>query len=95
MQALQAVRMARVTLQGNRRRKFLIGRARTGFEVMKEDAAIRAALKEMRRGGVDLDRAPTEAMDLVLAANTPAEKDHPALRPRGGRRKNRTKYCIV
>ena len=49
MQAVQAVRMARVTLQGNRRRKLLIGRARTGFEVMKEDDAIRAALKEMRR----------------------------------------------
>jgi transcriptional regulator with XRE-family HTH domain len=87
MQALQAVRMARVTLQGNRRRKWLIGRARTGFEVMEEDAAIRAALKEMQRGGVDLDRAPKEAMDLVIAANTPAEPDHPALRPRGGRKR--------
>ncbi|MBS0530621.1 MAG: hypothetical protein JSS22_14720 [Proteobacteria bacterium] len=86
-QALQAVRMARVTLQGNRRRKLLIGRARTGFEVMEEDAAIRAALKEMRRGGVEIDRAPKEALDLVIAANTPAEPDHPALRPRGGRRR--------
>ncbi len=87
MQAVQAVRMARVTLQGNRRRKLLIGRARTGFQVMKEDDAIRAALKEMRGGGVDLDRAPKEAMDLVLAANTPAEKDHPALHPRGWKRR--------
>jgi transcriptional regulator with XRE-family HTH domain len=86
MQAVQAVRMARVTLQGNRRRKLLIGRARTGFEVMKEDDAIRAALKEMRGGGVDLDRAPKEAMDLLIKANTPAEKDEPALRPRGRRR---------
>ncbi len=89
MQALQAVRMARVTLQGNRRRKLLIGRARTGFEVMKEDDAIRAALKEMRRGGVDLDRAPKEALDLVIKANTPAEKDHPALHPRGWKMKRR------
>jgi hypothetical protein len=87
MQAVQAVRMARVTLQGNRRRKFLVGRARTGFEVMKEDDAIRAALKEMRRGGVDLDRAPKEALDLVIAANTPADPDHPALRPRGKKRR--------
>jgi transcriptional regulator with XRE-family HTH domain len=88
MQALQAVRMARVTLQGNRRRKLLIGRARTGFEVMEEDAAICAALKEMRRGGVDIDRAPQEALDLVIDANTPVEKDHPALRERGkGRRR--------
>jgi hypothetical protein len=86
MQALQAVRMARVTLQGNRRRKLLIGRARTGFEVMEKDAAIRAALKEMRRGGVDIDRAPQEALDLVIDANLPVEDDHPALRERGKRR---------
>jgi len=89
MQAVQAVRMARVTLQGNRRRKLLIGRARTGFEVMKEDDAIRAALKEMRGGGVDLDRAPKEAMDLVIKPNTPAEKDHPALHERGWKRGRR------
>jgi transcriptional regulator with XRE-family HTH domain len=86
VQALQVVKMARVTLQGNRRRKLLIGRARTGFEVMEEDAAIRAALKEMQRGGVDIDRAPQEALDLVIAANTPAEQEQQALRPRGRRR---------
>ena len=69
MQAVQAVRMARVTLQGNRRRKPLIWRLPTGFEVMEEDDAIRAALSNMNvGGGVDLDRAPKEAMDLVLAA---------------------------
>jgi transcriptional regulator with XRE-family HTH domain len=84
VQALQVVRMARVTLQGNRRRKWLIGSARTGAETMKEDEAIRAAIKEMHRGGVDIDRAPKEAVDLVIAANTPAEQ-HPALRERGGR----------
>jgi hypothetical protein len=50
---------------------------------MEEDAAIRAALKEMRRGGVDLDRAPKEVLDLVIDANLPAEDDHPALRERG------------
>lgn len=89
MQAMQAVRMARVTLQGNRRRKLLVGRARTGFEVMEEEQAIRAALRDMQRGGVDIDRAPKEALDLVIEANTPADPDHPALRKGGGRPSNR------
>jgi hypothetical protein len=47
-----------------------------------DDEAIRTALKEMRRSGVDIDRAPKEALDLVIAANVPVE-DHPALRERG------------
>jgi hypothetical protein len=47
---------------------------------------IRAALKEMRRGGVELDRAPQPALDLVIGAHTPPE-DHPALRPSGSRRR--------
>ena len=87
MQAFQAVKMARVTLQGNKRRKLLIGQARTGYQTMREDEAIRAALKEMQRGGVDLDRAPQEALDLVIEANTPEEQDHPALREREKRRR--------
>jgi hypothetical protein len=40
----------------------------------------------LRRGGVDIDRAPKETLDLVIDANMPAEEDHPALRPRGKRR---------
>ena len=83
VQALQVVKMARVTLQGNRRRKLLIGQARTGWQTMTEDEAIRAALREMHRGGVEIDRAPQEALDLVIEANTPVEPDHPALRARG------------
>jgi hypothetical protein len=39
----------------------------------------------MRRGGVDTDRAPKEAVELVIEAYVPVE-DHPALRPRGRRR---------
>jgi hypothetical protein len=50
------------------------------------DEAIRAALKEMRRGGVDIDRAPQAALDLLIDAHRPPEDDHPALRPRGRRR---------
>ncbi|MEH2475963.1 hypothetical protein V1281_002864 [Nitrobacteraceae bacterium AZCC 2161] len=49
------------------------------------DEAIRAALKEMRRGGVELDLIPQPALDLLIDAHTPPE-DHPALRPRGSRR---------
>jgi hypothetical protein len=37
----------------------------------------------MRRGGIDIDRAPQEALDLVIDANLPVEEDHPALRERG------------
>jgi hypothetical protein len=55
-----------------------------GWKVAR-DNAIRTALKEMQRGGVDLDRAPQEAVDMLIEANTPVE-DHPALRARGRRR---------
>lgn len=85
VQALQVVKMARTTAMGNKRRPFLIGTARTGWQTMKEDEAIRAALREMHRRGVEIDRAPQEAVDLVIDANTPMEDDHPALRPRGAR----------
>jgi hypothetical protein len=40
----------------------------------------------MRRGGVDIDRTPEDALDLVTDANLPVEEDHPALRERGKRR---------
>jgi hypothetical protein len=83
MQALQVLKMARLEAMGHRGR----GRRRTGptFSgawATERDNAIRTALKEMRRGGVDLDRAPKEALDMVIDANTPRE-DHPELKPRG------------
>jgi hypothetical protein len=82
-QALQVLRMARLEVRGNRgRRGPWIGPAVSGAWTAARDNAIRTALKEMRRGGVDLDRAPKEALDLVIDANTPVEDD-PALRPRG------------
>jgi transcriptional regulator with XRE-family HTH domain len=58
MQALQAVRMARVTLQGNRRRKLLIGRARTGFEVMEEDAGRSAPRSRSCTAAASISTAP-------------------------------------
>jgi hypothetical protein len=89
MQALQLVKMARLEAMGNRRRRprlFHVGEARTGLWASERDAAIRTALKEMRRGGVDIDRAPKEAVDLVIEAYLPVD-DHPALRPRGRKRR--------
>jgi hypothetical protein len=88
MQALQLVKMTRLEAMGNRRRRpglFSTSEARTGLWASERDAAIRTALKEMRRGGVDIDRAPQEAVDLVIEAYMPVE-DHPELRPRGRRR---------
>ena len=86
-QALQVLRMARLEAMGNRGRgRFRSGPTYSGDWATERDNAIRTALKEMRRGGVDLDRAPKEAVDMVIEANTPPE-DHPALRPRGSRRR--------
>jgi hypothetical protein len=88
VQALQVLKMARLEAMGNRRRRprlFSAGKARTGVWASEREAAIRTALKEMRRGGVDIDRAPKEALELLIEANVPVE-DHPALRPRGRRR---------
>jgi hypothetical protein len=58
---------------------------RTGAWTLSRDEAIRSALKELRRGGVDIDRAPKQALELVIAANVPVE-DHPA---NAGRRRRR------
>jgi hypothetical protein len=85
VQALQVVKMARLEAQGRRRRRRIVGPASTGASAYEREQAIRTALKEMRRGGVDLDRAPQDALDLLIEARTPLE-DHPALRPRGRRR---------
>jgi hypothetical protein len=84
-QALQVLRMARLEVMGNRRRRRVGGQPRTGAWTLSRDQAIRTALKEMRRGGVDIDRAPKEAMELLIEAKAPVE-DHPELRPRGRRR---------
>jgi hypothetical protein len=88
MQALQVVKMARLEAMGRRRpRRQIDMPARTGREMMARDDAIRTALKEMRRGGVDVTRIPDDAIALLEAAHTPPERDHPALRPRGARRR--------
>jgi hypothetical protein len=86
MQALTVLKMARLEAMGRRRRRRFAGEARTGAQTIAREAGIRHALTEMRRGGVDLDRAPQAALDLLTDAHTPPE-DHPALRPRGWRRR--------
>ena len=84
MQALQLLKMARLEAMGRRRRrKDWTGEPRTGRQWLSEQDAIRNAIKEMHRGGVTIDRAPKEAVDLVIDANLPP--DHPALRGRGRR----------
>lgn len=86
MQALQLLKMARVEAQGRRRRRAMFGPAETGAQWLSKQDAIKTALKEMRRGGVDIDRAPPEALELVMDAIPSPEDDHPALRQRGRRR---------
>jgi transcriptional regulator with XRE-family HTH domain len=86
MQALQVLRMARVEAQGRRRRPKWHGPTETGAQWLSRQEAIKTALKEMRRGGVDIDRAPPEALELVIDAIPSPEDDHPALRQRGKRR---------
>ncbi|WP_322517701.1 hypothetical protein SR870_09390 [Rhodopseudomonas palustris] len=89
MQALQVLKMARMEAMGRRRRRRDPAfRARTGHDWLSEEEAIRTALKEMRNFGVDVDRVPPEAMDLLIAAKRPAE-DHPALRPPKARKRRR------
>jgi hypothetical protein len=86
MQALQVVKMARLQALGRRGcgHRWPDPPGSGGWKVAR-DNAIHTALKEMRRGGVDIDRAPKEAVEMLIEANTPVE-DSPALRERGRRR---------
>lgn len=81
MQALQVLKMARLEAMGRRRRRKPAGERLTGASWMSRHEAVRMALREMRRGGVDIEKAPKEALDLVIDAKMPAE-DSPALRGR-------------
>lgn len=84
MQALQLLKMAKLEAMGRRRRrKYVDAPARTGLQYMSEQEATRTAIKEMHRGGVNVDAAPKEAVDLVLEAYRPP--DGVALRGRGRR----------
>jgi uncharacterized protein YerC len=79
LQALQVLRMARLEAMGNRRRGPWQSESRTGTWTMSREQAIGAVLKEMRRGGVDIDRAPKAALELLIEAKVP-EEDNSMLR---------------
>ena len=66
--------MARLEAQGrHRRRRDVVDEPRTGRETLSRNEALRAALKEMRRGGVDIDHVPQEAIDVLVDAKMPVE----------------------
>jgi hypothetical protein len=90
--ALELLKMAKLAAMGRRRRRRwdVVGEPRTGAAWMTRAQATRAALKEMYRGGVNVDRAPQEALDLLVDARLPTD-DHPALQPRRGHRSKRNR----
>ena len=87
MAALQLLKMARLAAQGRRRRrKPLWEDAKTGHQRIAEEDAIRTAIRELHRGGVTVDLAPDEAVEMVIDANLPAEQN-PAFRERVRKRR--------
>jgi hypothetical protein len=86
--ALEVLKMARLEAMGRRRRRRAVGETYTGAQMIARDNAIRTALREMCRGGVDIDRVPRDALNLLIDARAPPEEDdHPALHPRGWKRR--------
>jgi len=85
IEAMQVLKMARLTVKGRGRPGRPGPAPRTGQDRIDRDTAIRTALTEMRRGGVALDRIPDAAMALLEDALTPPERDPP--RRRGPRRR--------
>ncbi|NVN84612.1 MAG: hypothetical protein HXX15_00875 [Rhodopseudomonas sp.] len=85
IEAMQVLKMARLTVKGRGRPGRPGPAPRTGQDWIDRDTAIRTALKEMRRGGVALDRIPDAAMALLEDAHTPPEREPP--RRRGPRRR--------
>jgi ribosomal protein L19E len=86
IEAMQVLKMARLYVKGRGRPGKPGPTPRTGQDWIDRDTAIRTALKEMRRGGVNRDRIPAEAMALLEDAYTPPDWNHPALRPPGPKR---------
>jgi hypothetical protein len=82
--ALDVLKMARLAAMGQRRRR-AFGMQMTGADRYAREKAVRNALKELHRGGVNVDRAPQEAVEMVIDAALPPE-EHEALRRRGKRR---------
>jgi transcriptional regulator with XRE-family HTH domain len=82
IEAMQVLKMARLYVKGRRGPPRALDPApRTGQDWIDRDTAIRTALTQMRRGGVNLDRIPAAAMALLEDAHTPPERG-PARGPR-------------
>lgn len=87
IKAMEVFKMARLMAMGSKRpRRHPDVKPRSGQDWLDRDAAIVKALKDLRWGGVNIEHIPEEAMALLEDAHTPPE-DHPALRPRGPRRR--------
>jgi hypothetical protein len=72
IEAMQVVKMARLEYRGNRRQRRAPGaprRRRRRREAIDPDDAMRKALKDFRRGGVDVGRIPDEAIALLEDAH--------------------------
>lgn len=74
MQALRVLKMARLEAMGRRRRRRFVSETITGRQTIAREDAIRTAIKEMHRGGVTIDRAPQQALDLLIDAHLPADR---------------------
>jgi hypothetical protein len=87
IEAMQALNMARLYVKGRGRPHRPGPAPLTGQQWLARDQAMRTALKELRRGGVRVDRIPAAAMALLEDAHVPLERDFPELRRRGPRRR--------
>jgi uncharacterized protein YerC len=94
LQALQVLRMARLEAMGNRRRGPWPSESRTGTWTISREQAIDAVLKEMRRGGVDIDRAPKAALELLIEAKVP-EQDNSMMRDRTPRPRSNPEHSAL
>lgn len=87
IKAMEVFKMARLMAMGRKRpRRHPDVKPRSGQDWLDRDAAIVKALKDLRWGGLNIEHIPEEAMALLEDAHTPPE-DHPALKPRGRRRR--------
>jgi hypothetical protein len=88
VEAMQVFRMARLDAMGSRRpRRYPKETTRTGQDWTNRDAAIQKALKELRFGGVIVERIPEDAMLLLEEAYTPPRREQPGFVARGPRRR--------
>jgi len=84
-EALELMKMARLEAMGrNRRRRVAL--ITHWISAQTRDEITRKALNELRLTGIEIDRTPQEALDLLIDARVPPD-DHPALHARGRRRK--------